>query len=181
LQGSRVFGQGLLDLPGDRLHSPSIGVDHQVGYFAVQRVPLRHQPFQDLCLVATSEERSLAAAIRAFKLLPHAGVEIDHVAARSQVFAAVRVEHGSAAGSQDNAFELRQVVDDAGFAGTETFFTLFLEDERDVDAGPRFYFVVAVDKVEMQHAGQLPADGGFAGAHGAYQEQVVRVFHFTVQ
>src|SRR5690606_1551802 len=62
-------------------------------------------------------------------------------------------------------------------AAAEAFFPLLIEDIGDVDARGTFDLRVTVDEGHAQHAAEVLADGGLAGAHGADKVEVSLAEH----
>ncbi|EEF27202.1 conserved hypothetical protein [Ricinus communis] len=96
-----------------------------------------------------------------------AGAQVDHRAARLQQRAAVGVEDGAAAGGQHQAVLAAQLADDVGLAAAEAGLAFDFKDPRDRGAGARLDFVIGINKLQSQLAGQDAADGGFSCPHQA--------------
>ena len=104
-------------------------------------------------------------------------MQVDHETTGPQVITIRRVDNSATTGCEHDTFPSRQVVDDFRFAFSEASLAFLLENERDIDAGPRLDLLVAIDEVQVQEPCELPPDGRFAGAHGAHQEDVLRTIH----
>ena len=98
--------------------------------------------------------------------------QVDHETALVQRLAILRQQDGAAAGREHDRALARHVFDDLAFALAKAVLALAREDVRDVDAGARFDFRIAVAKWRAQQARQVLAHGGLARAHGADQEYI---------
>lgn len=100
----------------------------------------------------------MSAVAGPLELLLDAGVQVDDTAALNQTFAILGPQYGPATGRDDDPAELRQGIYDLALSLAKTGLAFFLEDVRDVDAGPVLDFSVAVVEIEMQQPGQLTPD-----------------------
>src|SRR5690606_33798271 len=164
-------------LAGDGVDAAAVGLDDEIGDLAVERLAHGHELREHLLARPVLEQGTLASAIGALELLPDAGVQVDDEAARAEAAAAVGVEDGAAAGREDDALPLGELVDHCRLAAAEAGLALFLEDERDVDARAPLDLLVAVDEVEVEQLRELPPHRGLARAHRSYEEQVLRLCH----
>jgi len=155
----------------------TVRLDDQIRNFPVHRIPYTHEILQYLPRIAVFEQRPAAATLGSRQLLVYRRVQVDDKTPTAQVAAVLRVDYSAATRREHDAFDLRQVVNDFGFSLTKSFFTFFLEYERNVDARTRFDFVITVHEVQVQHSRKLSADGRFACAHRADQKQVLWMSH----
>ena len=165
------------DLVRDRVDLAAVGFDGEVGDLAIKRVAGRHQRFEDGPGVIVGEQRSFAASPGTRQLLIDARMQVDHEAPRAEVIAVLWIHDNATARREYYAITFRQVVDCLRLALAKAFFALFLEDKRNVDTGPSFDLLVAIDEVEMQQTRELAADRRLAGPHRAYQKYVSGFFH----
>lgn len=99
-------------------------------------------------------------------------MQVDHGAALMQVLAVFFLQHRPATGGQDDIVSLSELVDGCCFTLAKACFTLDLKNHGNTHPGMGLDLMVAIEKGEFELFGQVPANGGFAGPHGADKEDV---------
>lgn len=100
-------------------------------------------------------------------------MQVDDHAASGEILAVFGVQHGAAAGREDDPLLGDQFLDDLTLAGAKAGFAFELEDGGDVDTRSALDLVVAVLEGIGQRLGQLASDGTLAGAHRADDEDIL--------
>ncbi len=111
------------------------------------------------------EQRALLRVTHPPQNLPGRGVQADDEAAIHHQGAVLGIDHGPAAGSDDQAFLRTQRLTKGRFHLPKGWFAILGEDARDRLTGPRFELGVHIDERQIQPPRHLAPDGGFARAH----------------
>ncbi len=119
----------------------------------------------------------MARTSRTFRLLRDRGIQVNDAPLRRQILPIVRVENGSASGSQHDALASGQIRQHRTLAPAKTGLTLALEDERDIRTRALFDLLIAVMERVAQQTRQLLADRALARAHGTDEKQVLFAEH----
>ena len=127
---------------------------------------------QRVTAVATLQQRTVIGTLGTCELMVDARMQIDHEAARREQFARFHIDHRATAGGEHKIGTQCEIGDRGVLALAETGLAFLLENERDVDAGARLDFVIAVDEVHATGFGKPAADRGLAGAHRADEVDV---------
>ena len=114
----------------------------------------------------------MAPVAGSLELLLNRGLQVNHRAALGEHAPVVGIDHGAAAGGQDDAIHARQAFDRFPFAQPKSRLALLVEDIRDIDPGSGLDISIAVVKGESQEARQMPADGGLARTHGTDEKDI---------
>src|ERR1700674_667400 len=116
----------------------------------------------------------------ALELLIDRGREVHHRSALGERAAVVLLDYRAAPGGEHDRLQARQAFDGFPFADPETGLALFLENECDIDAGPRLDIRVTVVESEVQHAREMPPHGGLARSHGADEKDIALAEHVRI-
>ena len=154
-----------------------VGIEGEVGQFAVQRVAVRGQIVQHLLAVGALQQRPALVAGQAFQLRGHADPQVDHEAAPGDQCTVAGIQHRAATGGDQLAVALQHAGQGFAFMAAEAGFAGVLEDGRDAGAGGIDDGLVDIDEVQREALGQATADAGFASAHRADQDQVRSRIH----
>src|SRR3569833_880244 len=160
------------NLPLGALHRAPAGVDDEIGDLAIERVAHQQENHETRTEKDRQQKEAISVLGGAGEELVDGRVEIDHETTRVQVRALLRVQHHASAGGKHDVFTLRQVVDDLFFALAKTRLALDGEDLRNVRAGARLDFMIAVDELAAERFRELPTDGRLARAHLADEDEV---------
>ena len=149
------------------------GDDGHVGDAAIEGVAQGRHLLQALAPVRRGEQRTLAVAREARELDVDGSFEIHDESARREQLAIVPIEHGAAAGGEDDAPQRRHLRQRRAFAAAESRFAFEFEDQRNGRARMRFDDVVEIVERQLQ----LIGDGACLWSScrhpsGADQEQV---------
>ena len=117
-------------------------------------------------------KRAIAPLAHALGLLLERGLEIDDETPLAQRGAVLRQQDRAAAGGEHDGTLARHVFDDFAFALAKPVLAFAGKDVRDVDAGARLDFRIAVAKWRAQQSREMFAHGRLAGAHRADQKHV---------
>ncbi len=147
-----------------------IAFDRNVGH-CVDRVSLVDQILKRLLRMFCFQQGPVAAPADA---LPQ-GVEIRPEPNGNGIFKNYGprpvIHEGAAAGRQNTGRLRQQSLDDTFLPLPEGLFAMFREDFIDRAAGGFLDLLVRIQERQLQPRGELPADGGLACAHHAYQHE----------
>ena len=129
---------------------------------------------EGLAGVGGSHERAVLIALDAGEEGSFWGVEPDHEADGAEFGDVGGDGDDAAAGGDDGVLGGGEGVEGGGFAGAEAGFAFGFEDAGDGELGGLGDEVVGVDELEAELAGEEGADGGFAAAHEADEDDVER-------
>src|SRR3569623_2062023 len=124
------------------------------------------------CAFDGLQQRPVAVRGGADQQLIDCGVEVDHEPTRAQMGAIVRIQHHTAAGGEHDMLAPGEVVDDYLLALPKAGLTLDVEEQRNVGAGARLDFMIAVDELAAERFRELAPNSGLACAHEADEEEV---------
>ena len=99
-------------------------------------------------------------------------IEVDHDAPLGEPAAVGFPQNDAAAGGDNDAPPLGEFLDDRFLAVTKFLLALDIEDPWNVRPGAFLDHAVAVDEVELQGLGEVPADCGLAGRHHPDEKDV---------
>jgi len=125
--------------------------------------------------VADEQERTVSIAPHAFVGRFRRRVKIDGRTTGLERSSRVGVQDAPTTGTQDNPVSLGELINQSRFAHTKCGFPFDFKDGRDADSSALFKFVIGIEKWHANALCEHLADGCFARAHQADQEDVLRV------
>jgi hypothetical protein len=145
--------------------------------FAVERFALRDQASHFFGR-GQSGQRRPAGGSRRITFEParkccRVAAQPDTLSGLSKQLPILRPQHDAAAASDHVPFEPRQVAEQIGFTAPKAPLTFGGENVGDGPVGLGFECIVGVDECPSELFGEQPADGRFAAAAGAYQENPI--------
>ena len=96
------------------------------------------------------------------------------------MLAVAGIEHRAAPGGEHDVVQRCQLLDRLGFPLAEAGFALDVEDHGNGNAGSRLDFAIGVVERLADALGELTANGGFARAHHAHQENSAVGLHEAI-
>lgn len=115
----------------------------------------------------------MATATRARKLPVNTRFKKYHPTLAFHALAICGAEYGAATGRDDSGFIGRQIRKNDFFTTTESRFTFLLENEIDLHAGAFADRLIGITKGQRQRARQPKSDRTLAGAHRAYEKNLL--------
>lgn len=167
------------DLVNDFLEGSHLRIDQQVG-LSIDGFPLGEEFADAFLRVFGLEEGPVGLMLDAFPDGIGRSPEANNQCVCFKAGEVVGVGGEAAAGGDDQAFPLGEFLDEHGFAGAEVIFAVLFKNARNGQAHDRFDLGVGVQKVKINCARDLLADGGFSHPHKpdqGYVAYVAPAFH----
>lgn len=152
-------------------------IEGQVRDFGIQRRAHCGELAQHLFAIRARKQRARTVVGEAGKLLLDAGLKMHDETATAQQRAVTAIEHRTAAGGQHDGVFPEQAGQHRVLAVAEAGFTLALEKLHYGQAAFALDLVVRIQQAQPEPRGQALADAGFAGTHGADEDQVAGRIH----
>lgn len=169
----RAGAGGGEDFCGDFVVGTVAGVDRAIGCLGIKWLPDFQQSLDQGTRVGGAQERALLVARDAFEDRCFGRGEPDDEAEGAEQGAVLGGEDSAAAGGDDGAGAPGQRTKHGRFPEAKGGFAFIREEGGDAAASIGDDQLVGVDKLEPELSGEPAADGRFAGAHEADEDEIV--------
>ena len=155
-------------------------IEGEIGDLGIQRRANRGEVAQHLLAIRTREQRARAIVRKPRELLFDAGLQVHDETMFAQQRTVAGIEHRATTGGEHDAFFPKQARHCGALALAETCFALAFEKLHDRRAALALDFPVRIQQTQAEARGQVLANAGFAGAHGADEDQVGGRIHGSI-